>query len=223
MIRHLLFAALLLAAPSVFAQETDDGPHREHIEWVDIWFTAADKDDLPRVLIIGDSIARSYFNEVESDFIGKAYFGRWTTSRSVADPVYFQELDLVLGQYDFDVIVFNNGLHGWAYTEEEYRAGYEKLVEELLARQPDADLVCATSTFVTGGGSMREHATRVMPRNRIARAICEEAGIHVIDLRDITADNRDFFAGDGVHLVSEGRKALAEIVSTVIANKLEIE
>ena len=33
-------------------------PIRERIEWADIWVTDADKDDLPRVLLIGDSITR---------------------------------------------------------------------------------------------------------------------------------------------------------------------
>ena len=44
------------------AQLTHAGePIRERIEWADIWVTDADKDDLPRVLLIGDSITRGYF------------------------------------------------------------------------------------------------------------------------------------------------------------------
>ena len=47
---------------------------RERIEWADIWVTDADKSDLPRVLLIGDSITRGYFDGVEKPLAGKAYF-----------------------------------------------------------------------------------------------------------------------------------------------------
>ena len=36
-------------------------PGRESIEWCDIWITHANETNLPRVLLIGDSIARDYF------------------------------------------------------------------------------------------------------------------------------------------------------------------
>jgi len=47
-----------------------DEPIRERIEWIDIWVTAADKDDLPRVLFVGDSITRGYFGGVEKRLAG---------------------------------------------------------------------------------------------------------------------------------------------------------
>ena len=53
--RNLYFLlATLMMAQFVSADE----PIRERTEWADIWVTDADKDDLPRVLVIGDSITR---------------------------------------------------------------------------------------------------------------------------------------------------------------------
>lgn len=49
-----------------------DEPISERIEWIDIWVTDADKDDLPRVLLVGDSITRGYFGAVEKHLEGKA-------------------------------------------------------------------------------------------------------------------------------------------------------
>ncbi|MHB8974904.1 MAG: hypothetical protein ACYC4N_31125, partial [Pirellulaceae bacterium] len=61
--KQLLVATFLLATVTslVWPQE----PIRERIEWADIWVTDADKNDLPRVLLIGDSITRGYFDGVE--------------------------------------------------------------------------------------------------------------------------------------------------------------
>ena len=69
--KRLLIASFLVAtvAPFVWSQE----PIRERIEWADIWVTDADKNDLPRVLLIGDSITRGYFDGVEKQLAGKAY------------------------------------------------------------------------------------------------------------------------------------------------------
>lgn len=112
-----LLIALFVIAPFASADE----PVRERIEWIDIWVTDADKDALPRVLLVGDSITRGYFGAVEKHLAGKAYCARLTTSKCVSDPTFNDDLKLMLKQYKFSVIHFNNGLHGWGYTEEQYR------------------------------------------------------------------------------------------------------
>src|SRR6266851_450282 len=77
---------------------------KESIEWCDIWISHANETNLPRVLLIGDSIARDYYPEVEKHFAGKAF---------VADPVLLKETESVLDGAKFDVVQFNNGMHGW--------------------------------------------------------------------------------------------------------------
>ena len=123
-------------------------PVRERIEWADIWVTDADKDDLPRVLLIGDSITRGYFGEVEKHLAGKAYCARLTTSKCVSDPFFPDEVQLLLKQYRFAVIHFNNGLHGWGYTEEQYRDGLLRLMETFKKHAGEAKLIWATTTPV---------------------------------------------------------------------------
>ena len=103
--KQLLVASLLVSLVShfTFAEE----PVRERIEWADIWVTDADKIDLPRVLLVGDSITRGYFDGVEKQLAGKAYCARLTTSKCVADPSFLDEVQLLLKQYRFAVIHFN--------------------------------------------------------------------------------------------------------------------
>src|SRR6267154_4593975 len=121
-------------------------PSRESIEWCDIWISHANETNLPRVLLIGDSIARDYYPEVEKRLAGKAFVARLTTSRFVADPVLLKEIALVLDETKFDVIHFNNGMHGWQHSEEEYRKAFPQLVAAIRVHAPKAKLLWATTT-----------------------------------------------------------------------------
>src|SRR5882757_9118482 len=123
----LLFPLSLaaLCAINITAAEPDKAlPSRESIEWCDIWISHANETKLPRVLLIGDSITRDYYPEVERHFSGKAFVARLATSRFIADPVLLKEIELVLDQAKFDVIHFNNGMHGWQHNEAEYRQAF---------------------------------------------------------------------------------------------------
>src|SRR5437867_13328630 len=78
-------------------------PSLESIEWCDIWISHANETNLPRVLLIGDSITRGYYPEVEKRLAGKAFVARLTTSRFVADPVLLKEIALVLDGMKVDL------------------------------------------------------------------------------------------------------------------------
>src|SRR5438552_8385515 len=108
-------------------------PAREAIEWCDIWISHANETNLPRVLLIGDSIARDYYPEVEKRLAGKAFVARLATSRFLADSVLLKEIELVLDGTKFDVIHFNNGMHGWQHSDEAYRKAFPKLIKTIRA------------------------------------------------------------------------------------------
>src|SRR5207247_9694343 len=103
-------------------------PAREAFGWCDIWISHANQTNLPRVLLIGDSITRGYYPEVEKRLTGKAFVARLSTSRFVADPVLLKEIALVLDETRFDVIHFNNGMHGWQHSEAEYQKAFPQIV-----------------------------------------------------------------------------------------------
>src|SRR5436190_5572477 len=124
---------------------------RESIEWCDIWVSHANETNLPRILLIGDSIARDYYPEVEKRLAGKAFVARLATSRFVADPVLLKEIELVLNDAKFDVIQFNNGMHGWQHSEAEYRKAFPKFIKTIRAHAPKARLIWATTTPLRNG------------------------------------------------------------------------
>src|SRR5216684_3788776 len=101
---------LLIVFISSFTLQADAQPTtippsaRESIEWCDIWISHANETNLPRVLLIGDSITRAYYPEVEKHLEGKAYVARLSSSAFISDPVLFKQIEMVLSGYKFDVI-----------------------------------------------------------------------------------------------------------------------
>src|SRR5258706_8969020 len=150
----LLFPLSLAAVCAIKIAAANPGtalPSRESIEWCDIWISHANETNLPRVLLIGDSIARDYYPEVEKRLTGKAFVARLATSRFVADPVLLREIELVLNDAKFDVVVFNNGMHGWQHSEAEYRKAFPKFIKTIQARARSARLIWATTTPLRDG------------------------------------------------------------------------
>ena len=216
--KQLLVATFLVASATslVSAQE----PIRERIEWADIWVTDADKSDLPRVLLIGDSITRGYFDGVEKQLAGRAYCARLTTSKCVADPAFLDEVQLMLKQYRFAVIHFNNGLHGFGYTEDQYRAGLSALLEALAKHSGNAKLIWATSTpmrIPNNLGQLAETTARVKARNRIAAELLRDRSIVTNDLYGLVEPHQEYVSGDGVHFNEQGRELQAKQVAEVVA------
>lgn len=94
---------------------------REDIEWSNFWWTHESVTSKPRVLFIGNSISRGYFSAVSSKLADKANCDRYSSSRSIADPALLKETKIAMGKYHHAVIHFNNGLHGWHLTNEQYK------------------------------------------------------------------------------------------------------
>lgn len=200
-----------------------DEPIRERIEWIDIWITDADKDELPRVLLVGDSITRGYFGGVEKHLSGKAYCARLTTSKCVSDPTFNDDLMLLLKQYKFSAIHFNNGLHGWGYSEEQYRDGLSKTIAAVKKHSDGAKLIWATTTPVREKEDLETFADRtdrVKVRNKLASEIMTEQKVPTDDLFELVKDHAEWTSGDGVHFNGKGNEALAKQVAESVLENL---
>src|SRR5579883_99810 len=209
---------------SDLAAGADDhaAPARESIEWCDIWISHANETNLPRVLLIGDSIARDYYPEVEKQLAGKAFVARLATSRFVADPVLLKEIELVLRETPFKVVVFNNGMHGWQHSEEEYQKAFPKLVKTIRVHAPKARLVWATTTplrdgkGVTGDTNAEYSDDRIASRNMLAAKIVAAQRIPTVDLNAAVRGHPELHS-DNVHFNGEASKILATQISEAVA------
>ena len=198
-------------------------PPREGTEWSQLYFSEATRTDLPRVFLIGDSIVGGEVTLLTRALKGKATIAAYYTSKAVADPAFHRELAAALAESRFDLIVFNNGLHGFAYSDEQYRRGLEEALA-LLLRRTGAKLLWRNSTPVTVPRKPQEfhpkHNPIVLRRNQIAAEVMAARGIPVIDLYTPMAAHPEYSRGDGYHYTPEGNAAQIQILLPVIQRHL---
>ncbi|MBW8864303.1 MAG: SGNH/GDSL hydrolase family protein [Verrucomicrobia bacterium] len=198
---------------------------REYIEWCDVWISHATETNLPRVLLIGDSITRAYYPEVEKKLEGRACVGRLATSAFISDPVLEQQLAMVLSQYQFDVIHFNNGMHGWQHSEAEYEAAFPKMLQTIKKYAPKAKLIWANTTPLKVSPSLPadNHAdatdARVAARNTIAAKIVSAQGIPIDDLFTLALGHPEYHS-DNIHFNDRGIALQANQVASIIEKSL---
>jgi len=193
--------------------------YREHIEWCDIWVEAAGDSTLPRVLLIGDSITRSYYSHAKSHLADHYACARIASSKCVGDPMFLKELALVLDAYTFSIIHFNNGLHGWHYDEEVYATGLSEAFDFLSGHIGTGRLIWGSTTPVwqkDTPGALDPKTKRVCARNEIAAGLASDRGIQNNDLFAMVIDHPEIFSPDGVHFLKEGQEILGKCVSQTI-------
>ena len=208
----LILAATLMAAftsPASAAAADIPASSREPIEWCDIWISHANETNLPRVLLIGDSITRAYYPQVEKQLSGKAHVARLATSRFISDPVLLQEIALVLDNNKFDVIHFNNGMHGWQHSEKEYRDAFPKFLATIKTHAPNAKLIWASTTTLKVsptsplGDQTQSSDERIARRNAIALEFVKLQGTDVDDLNSLVKGHPEYHS-DNVHFSDQG-------------------
>jgi len=217
----VLFAVLFLAV-NVHAEEAKIV--RESTEWCRITITRTNDTKTPRVLMIGDSIVIGYFANVDKALKGKANCAYLATSKSVGDPAFLAEVRLVLSQSKFDVIHFNNGLHGWGYTESDYKKHFPELLATLKKHGGGAKLIWATITPMRKRANLKEFhpkTERVIARNKIAKEYAAKEKIQVNDLFSLVEKHTEYFSADGVHFSQKGKAAQGAQVAEYVLKCLK--
>lgn len=222
--RSILSSALALATVVYgIACPAEDAIH-ERIEWSDVWIVNANANDRPRVLLAGDSIVKGYYGGVEKLLGEKANCARFATSKFLAHPDYLAELGLIVKRFPFDVIHVNNGLHGWDYSEDQYREGLRALLGFLKQEAPNAKIIWGMSTPIRDSANLAQFSNekneRVKARNAIAAELTREAEVPADDLYTLVEGHPEYFAEDGVHYNDEGRAVQAKQVASFVESHL---
>jgi hypothetical protein len=200
-----MFALLALAgAATAITQEPVSIP--EQIEWT--WEVRPPQPDakLPNVLLLGDSISRNYFPQVTKDLEGVANVYLMATSTSVGDPRLPHQISEFarLENIHFRVVHFNNGMHGWGYTEAQFKASFPMLIAAVRALVgEDGKLVWANITPVKDDAASGATNPRIDARNTIALAIVLAENISVDDQHSLMEKHLDLYE-DSVHFNPAG-------------------
>jgi len=181
------------------------GSKTEEIEWT--WEIRPEVADprLPNVLLLGDSITKNYFPEVRLELKGVANVYLMASSTSVGDPRMagqLEEFERAEG-ITFSVVHFNNGMHGWTYSEAEYKAAFPDFLAEIRKIAPKAKLIWATTTPVKEDKQPGPTNARVVARNGIAQEILRQAGIAVDDQHGLMLQHAETYSDD-VHFNQAG-------------------
>jgi len=227
-----LLLAALLAVPAETRAQTKK-PRRPN----PVFAPVKDNPELPRVLLLGDSISIGYTLPVREILKGKANVHRaptncGPTTRGLA------QIEAWIGNKKWDVIHFNFGLHDLKYIDgkgklvsptkgeiqvplENYTKNLRSLVERL--RKTGARLIWCSTTPVPKGarGRIADDSVRY---NQAALAAMKDAGkseIAVNDLHAFAKARLDKIQRKAdVHFTRDGSKQLANEVAKAIETAL---
>ena len=194
------------------------------------------KDDpnLPRVLLLGDSISMGYTQPVRDLLKGKANLHRpkdncGPTTRGLS------QIEAWLGSDKWDVIHFNFGLHDIKYQNEkgvlvDVKEGaqqvtiedYEKNLRTLVARlkKTNAKLIWCSTTPVPAGAKGRIVGDEVK-YNAVAAKVMKEEGVTINDLYSFAKQRLEKIQRPkDVHFTADGSKELAKAVVEAISKAL---
>jgi len=190
--------------------------------------TAALAEELPRVLIIGDSISNGYTPHVKAMLDGKAIV---THNRGNAGDTWrgMANIDSYLAAGEYDVIHFNWGLWDlcWRNPKSKVQGNRDKVDGTLTStlEQYEANLDKLTARLKKSGAKLIWASTTVVPEGEAGRILGDDLKYNAVAARvmkkydvptnDLNAVSRTFdaelFVGPGnVHFTKEGSKKLAE-------------
>lgn len=153
---------------------------RENTEWSESYsfHMTDDNRDLPRILLVGDSITYHYQEELRRLLKGRFVVSYWVSSYSVSRPIFKKYLDICLDDAEYDIIHFNNGLHSLLEDSVEWGSGVERALLHIKAKQPRATIVFATSTPLKD----EKKTHKVSELNKVGCQVASRLGIVIDDL-----------------------------------------
>ncbi len=189
---------------------------REPTEWIVSYWYNADDSKLPRILLIGDSICNGYQPFVRDELAGTAYVSFYASSKCVTDRSYLKELAYVLGEYEYSVIHYNNGLHSLDSDRRAWEMGLRAALG-LIREKSRVKLIWTSSTPIR----KEELTTKAVELNAIASRVMDELSIPTDDLFALMnpLDRKEFWIDD-YHYTEEGRMLQARQVAAAIRVEL---
>ena len=184
----------------------------------DAWAYVKDDPALPRVLIIGDSISRSYTAPVRMALAGKANVHRAPANCGHTGK-FFEHGEVWLmqnGSNQWDIITVNFGIHDHGKKPETYAANLRKIIDRL--RETGAKVFWVRTT---PWGKKEDPADLDLSPsvNATADAFIQEDELEVIDLHSVVKIRRaDLQYGDHCHFKDGGTLLMGQAVSEALKN-----
>jgi hypothetical protein len=211
----------IIPAPCLAAQPRAEVP--EEVEWT--WEVRPPHPDpkLPNVLLLGDSISRSFFPRVTEQLSGVANVYLMASTATVGDPRLEHQIAefAAMEGVRFSVVHFNNGMHGWDYDEDQYEKefpNFVRAVRKLVARH--GVLIWATTTPVRTDTASGPTNRRIDARNAIAKSMLQSDGVRVDDQHELMMRHPDRYE-DSMHFDNSAVEMQGDQAAATIKNALD--
>jgi sialate O-acetylesterase len=220
-------------APPVTRRAVKPGELRRHSTVSELYI---EDPRLPRVLVIGDSVAIGQIPTLRRLFAGKANIivgnhyrgaGFYTTANALKDQTLEQFLEAT-GPYD--VIQFNMGIHEFASqrapekTAPAYGERLRKIVSVLRNHHPGTDVIWCSSTGSHADGQIPrfpEYLSAAKAYNAAAARVMQELNVPVTDLFGYTQPEvKRYIGGDFIHLRLEVKPEISDFMAENIRKAL---
>lgn len=185
---------------------------KEIHEWIHSWCDQTLNEDLPRVLLIGDSITHHYQQQVRELLKGKAYVDYISTSYGIDNPLYNNIIKGFYSNSKYDLVHFNHGLHAWHLSTKSYKNRIDKLLKKLNCK--NTIIANSTVVYLKGNKEINQGAQRVIEkRNSALEQIANENGYSFNDLHSVSRTiPPEFRTEEGIHYTEKGSIYLAKQV-----------
>lgn len=229
---RLILATILITLAANLAPTQAQPKAKQNDPFQHPFANPVDKPDLPRVLIVGDSISIGYTPRVRRLLKGVANVHRPKTNCrwSAYGDKHIEEW---VGDSKWDVIHFNFGLWDWYGWRQETKAtpeSYGKSLESIIKKirkKSSAKLIFGITTPPCVTAERNAHIVvsgdRAQEFNKAARAVMEKHKVGVNNLYDPIIKRRAELqlAENDVHYNNNGRDILAQRVASRIQADLE--
>ena len=216
--KNIICGLLLFVCISAGAQTKSY--NNETISWNHSWIVkSTPAQNLPNVLLIGDSHVERYYPVVNNLLKDKAVVSKITTSLSMGDAAFMPQLAGLLAGHKFDYIFFNNGLHGVLYSPAEYASYISKVYKLLTKNNPSVKFVWANTTarrVPNNLDSFDAYHQDVIERNKYVAAFCAKKNVKVLDFFSLTVNDKSLFTQDGIHVNEAGVAAQAKLIAAEV-------
>lgn len=183
------------------------------------WDFVQDDPNLPRVLIIGDSVSRGYTQAVRKYLAGKANVHR-APANCGPTSTGLKKIDVWLGDGKWDVIHFNFGIHDRNTPLTDYAVRLEQLVERM--KEVSEKVVWASTTPIPDVPAKKFRAVSIVERNAVAAEVAKKHDVATDDLFEaVTPRLAELQNPDDVHFNGKGYDFLGRQVAKSIEEALK--
>ena len=218
----VLFCASVYAAPSSEVTYKDYQPDLkknffENIEW-NMFFEPSDKkQELPNVLLIGDSIFNGCWRRIVSKLNNVANVSYYYTSKCVSGRDFFRCCEIMFNSADYDCIIYQNAAHALGSPAEQRDFAYRQSLRYFKAKCPNAKIIAASGTPYR----IKTFTSKMQLFNERTKVIAKAEAVTFLDLFSPLVNlDRKIYWSDNVHLSAKGYEIIAEKIADEIKKSI---